>query len=79
MKNAGTEIHFKNNKVTMPGQKQNLIITTTGHHAISLRNKQVLEKIRIELKDDNAQISAHCEVCNIYKRPNPRPFIGYWV
>ena len=128
MKNAGTKIEFKNDKVTMLGQKQDLIITR-GHYAIPLGDNQVLTKIRtnkdinitlnlktlrmgdkakvaiklhiqlahlpahrlmklireaglqndIDLKDEITRISASCEVCSIYKRPNPRPIVGLLI
>lgn len=39
MKKAGTEIDFKNDSVTMLGEKQNLIITSAGHYAIPLGDK----------------------------------------
>ena len=55
MKNAGTKIEFKNDKVTMLGQKQDLIITR-GHYAIPLGDNQVLTKIRTN-KDINITLN----------------------
>ena len=45
MKKADTEIDFKNDSVKMLGQKHAFIITTAGHYAIPLRNKQIIEKL----------------------------------
>ena len=39
MKSANTEINFKDDTVRMLGQKQEVIVTSSGHYAITLNNK----------------------------------------
>ena len=47
MKKAETSINFLNDTVTMLGQKQNVIATSSGHYAIPLNeNKQALEEVK---------------------------------
>ena len=113
----------------MPGQKQQVITTTSGHYAIPLgSNQQILkdsvespDKTRItlfsrnsdlmsdkkkvahklhsqfshstaekliklvnsaglsddqKLEDQICEVSRHCEICKVYKRPSPRPVVG---
>lgn len=40
MKKAGTEIDFKKDKAEVLGQNQDLIITTAGHYATQLGDKE---------------------------------------
>ena len=48
MKNAETNINFKDDTVTMLGEKQKVIITQSGHYAIPLNSaKTVLRDIEI--------------------------------
>ena len=62
MKKADTEIDFKNDSVKMLGQKQNLIITTAGHYAIPLGNKEVIEKVH---SNSNINVTLNVKSINI--------------
>ena len=70
MKRANTQMNFKNDSVTMFGQKLNIIITQSGHYGIPLNNKtSILDKaakneVKISLnivsvsKHDNKSIAS---------------------
>ena len=46
MKNAGTNINFKDDTVTMLGEKQQVIVTQSGHYAIPLNSsRSVLQSV----------------------------------
>ena len=47
MKNANTELNFRDDTVTMLDQKVDLNVTRSGHYTISIgRNKQIIDKLK---------------------------------
>ena len=56
MKKAGTCIDFVEDKVTMLGQKQNVVVTSSGHYSLVLNdNKKVLE----DTNSQNTKVTLH--------------------
>ena len=126
MKQAKSELNFKDDTIEILGQNLNLLVTRSGHYALPLgRNKQLMvdsarqpdisltlhvknitaeataiklhrqfahppphRLIKLvqnkgeecsELIDAIKEISAKCQVCKQYKRPQPRPVVGFPV
>ena len=51
VKKANTSIDFQSHTATMLGQKQQVIITTSGHYAIPLGNNEQILKDSVESPD----------------------------
>ena len=54
MKKANTEVNFKIDTVVMLGEQDDLLATTSGHYAIAIGKRSVLELLE---KDDGVQIT----------------------
>ena len=126
MKQANSELNFKDDTIQILGQSLNLLVTRSGHYALPLgRNRQLIvdsarkPELSLTLHIKNAtveataiklhrqfahpppnrliklvqskgeeckelieaikEISDRCQVCKQYKRPQPRPIVGFPV
>ena len=66
MKKANTKINFKEDTVTMFGEKQNVLITNSGHYGIPLNNKHEILNLASQ---SSAKITLHIESVNVEDKP----------